>query len=449
MTALQLKEICAVLGINCAEDKTITGISTDSRKITEGCLFIALKGERFDGHDFVRAAFEHGAAAALCSSPVDDCGGEVLLTEDTGEALLRIAAYYRSLFSIPVVGVTGSVGKTSTKEMIYSVLSEKYLTLKNEGNLNNEIGLPTTVFRLDSTHEAAILEMGMSAFGEISRLSQTAQPSVGVITNIGVSHIEFLGSREGILKAKLEILDGLRKNGPLIVNGDDDLLCKVSSDEHPVITFGINDPDCDFRAVDIGTVGSGTEFTVVYGGKSRKVKLPCVGTHNVYNALAAFAVGIQLGVGGKKAAEGLSKYVTSGMRQRFTEFNGITLIEDCYNAGPDSVKAAIDVLKSLTARSKVLVFGDMLELGKISEEAHREVGEQVSLAGISTLLTYGEMAAYAAEEALKRGVKAESFTDKAELTKALKSRLVPGDAVLFKASRGMKLEEVIEAYKEQ
>ena len=446
MTPLQLKEICAVLGSKCSRDETITGISTDSRKISKGCLFVALKGERFDGHDFVEAAFEHGAVAALCSEPVE-ADGEVILTADTGAALLKIAGYYRSLFSIPVVGVTGSVGKTTTKEMIWCVLSKKYHTLKNEGNLNNTIGLPTTVFRLDSTHEAAVLEMGMNNFGEISKLSVTAQPSVAVITNIGRSHMEFLGSREGILKAKLEILDGLRKNAPLIVNGDDDLLRNVKAEDHPVITFGIDNENCDYVAKDIETAGEKTVFNVVFGENTQKVTLPCVGRHNVLNALAAFAAGIETGVDPEKASEGLGDYVPSGMRQRFTEFNGITLIEDCYNAGPDSVKAAIEVLKTLTARSKILVFGDMLELGSISEEAHREVGEQAPLAGISTLFTYGSLAAFAAEEAAKRGINAVSFTDKGELAQALKNTLVPGDTVLFKASRGMRLEEVIEAYK--
>ena len=448
MIPLRLKEISAVLGAVCGEDKQVLSICTDTRKITQGSLFIALVGERFDGHDFVATAFEKGAVAAVCSRPVE-ADGEVLVVENTGMALLEIAAYYRSLFSIPFVGITGSVGKTTTKEMVYAVLSEKFNTLKNEGNLNNEIGLPTTVFRLDSDYEAAILEMGMSAFGEISRLAKVAQPNVGIITKIGVSHIEHLGSREGILKAKLEILDGLKPNAPLIVNGDDDLLSTVMLDDRKVITFGIENEKCDYRAVNIEQSGYNTCFTVVYNGGKQSVTIPTVGTHNVYNALSAFAAGLYLGVTPESAALGLSKYVTSGMRQNVREINGITVIEDCYNASPDSVRAATKVLSTMKANKKALVFGDMLELGEISESAHREVGALVASNGIDRFYTYGEMASLAAQNAEANGMKfVKAFDDKAALAAQLKADINEGDAVLFKASRGMKLEEVISIFAE-
>lgn len=448
MIPLRLKEIAAALGTTCREDKEILSICTDSRKITKGCLFIALVGERFDGHSFVASALEQGAAAAVCSKPVE-ADGEILLVEDTGRAFMLLAAYYRSLFSIPVVGVTGSVGKTTTKEMVYAVLSEKYNTLKNEGNLNNEIGLPTTVFRMTADYEAAILEMGMSAFGEISRLSQVAQPNIGVISKIGVSHIEHLGSREGILKAKLEILDGLKPGAPLVINGDDDLLSTVELAERKLIKFGIENTSCDYIAENIVQGEKETSFTVVFGGKVQTVTIPTVGVHNVYNALSAFAVGIELGVTPEQAAEGLSKYVTSGMRQRVNDFNGITMIEDCYNASPDSMRAATEVLRSSNAKTKALVFGDMLELGGISANAHREIGVLAAQKGIDRLYTYGEMAALAAESAKANGISfAESFDDKLLLAAALKRDLSAGDAVLFKASRGMKLEEVIKAFTE-
>ncbi|MBQ5825073.1 MAG: UDP-N-acetylmuramoyl-tripeptide--D-alanyl-D-alanine ligase [Clostridia bacterium] len=448
MIPLMLKEISAVLGCDCGEDKQVLNVCTDTRKITQGSLFIALVGERFDGNDFVEAAFEKGAVAAVCSRPVD-ASGEVLVVENTGMALLKIAAYYRSLFSIPFVGVTGSVGKTTTKEMVYAVLSEKFNTLKNEGNLNNEIGLPTTVFRLDSDYEAAILEMGMSAFGEISRLAAVAQPNVGIITKIGVSHIEHLGSREGILKAKLEILDGLKPGAPLIVNGDDDLLSTVKLSDRPVITFGIENGSCDYRAVDIEQSGYSTSFTVLFCGGEQRVTIPTVGMHNVYNALSAFAAGVFLGVSPASAANGLANYVTSGMRQNVRDFDGITLVEDCYNASPDSVRAAVEVLCGMHANTRTLVFGDMLELGEFSEQAHREVGELVASKGIDRFFTYGKMAALAAETAEKCGsglVKA--FDDKLALAAELKATLVSGDAVLFKASRGMKLEDVINGFTE-
>lgn len=449
MIPLRLKEIAAALGSACREDKEVLSICTDSRKITKGCLFIALVGERFDGHDFVASAFEQGAVAAVCSKAVE-ADGEVIAVEDTGLAFLQLAAYYRSLFSIPVVGITGSVGKTTTKEMVYAVLSEKYNTLKNEGNLNNEIGLPTTVFRLDSDCEAAILEMGMSAFGEISRLTKVAQPSVGIISKIGVSHIEHLGSREGILKAKLEVLDGLKPGAPLIVNGDDDLLSTVKLNDRRVIRFGIENAENEYIAKDIQQGEQSTTFTVVFGGKVQTVTIPTVGRHNVYNALSAFAAGIELGVTAEQAAAGLEKYVTSGMRQRIRDFNGITLIEDCYNASPDSVRAAIEVLVSMNAKTKALVFGDMLELGSISAEAHAELGTLAAQKGIDRLYTYGEMAALAAEAAKESNIAfAKSFDDKKALALQLKADLSAGDAVLFKASRGMKLEEAIAAFTEE
>lgn len=447
MIPLRLKEIAAALNSSCREDKEVLSICTDSRKIIKGCLFIALVGERFDGHDFAAQAIEQGAVAAVCSKPVET-KGEVLLVEDTGKALMQLAAYYRSLFSYPVVGITGSVGKTTTKEMVFAVLSEKYNTLKNEGNLNNEIGLPTTVFRMDSSFEAAILEMGMSAFGEISRLSQVAQPSVGIITKIGVSHIEHLGSRKGILKAKLEILDGLKNTAPLIVNGDDDLLSKVELSDRRVIKFGMENNACDYRAKDVKQGDKETTFTVVFADKEITVTIPTVGRHNVYNALSAFAAGIELGVSPEQAAEGLAKYVTSGMRQRVSDFNGITVIEDCYNASPDSMRAAIEVLNSSNSKIKTLVFGDMLELGSISEEAHREIGVLAAQKGIDRLYTYGEMAAVAAESAKANGLpEVLSFDDKEKLGAQLKNTLQAGDTVLFKASRGMKLEEAISAFK--
>ncbi len=448
MIPLMLKEVSAVLGCTCGEDKQVLNICTDTRKITQGSLFIALTGERFDGHDFVESAFEKGAVAAVCSRPVE-ANGEIFTVENTGKALLDIAAYYRSLFSIPFVGITGSVGKTTTKEMVYAVLSEKYNTLKNEGNLNNEIGLPTTVFRLDSDYEAAILEMGMSDFGEISRLAAVAQPNVGIITKIGVSHIEHLGSREGILKAKLEILDGLKPGAPLIVNGDDDLLSTVRLSDRRVVTFGIENSECDYRAVKISRNGYSTSFTVLFEGGSQDVTIPTVGIHNVYNALSAFASGVYLGVKPESAANGLSKYVTSGMRQNVRCFNGITLIEDCYNASPDSVRAAIEVLAGMEAGTKTFVFGDMLELGDISEQAHREVGELIASKGIDRFYTYGEMAAVAAREAQECGAGCvKAFNDKHQLAEQLKSTLKSSDAVLFKASRGMKLEEVIKSFTE-
>lgn len=449
MFPLRLKEVAAALGTTCNKDKQVLSVCTDSRKITKGCLFIALVGERFDGHDFVASAFEQGAVGAVCSKPVK-AAGEVLTVADTGKAFLTLAQYYRSLFSYPVVGVTGSVGKTTTKEMVFAVLNRKFNTLKNEGNLNNEIGLPTTVFRMDTTFDAAILEMGMSNFGEISRLSRVAQPDIGIITKIGVSHIEYLGSREGILKAKLEILDGLKPKAPLVVNGDDDMLSTIKLMERRVITFGIENKNADYVATEINQGDKSTTFTVVFGDKAQSCTIPTVGLHNVYNALSAFAVGIYLGITPEECAAGLSEYTTSGMRQRVRDYNGITIVEDCYNASPDSIRAATNVLASMKCDKKIMVFGDMLELGAMSDTAHIEAGKYIAQKGIDCLLTYGEKAALSAESAKADGIKASAaFCDKAALAEHLKKIAEPGDAVLFKASRGMKLEDVIKAFADE
>lgn len=439
---LKLSDIAACLGVKTDKEAIITSVSTDTRKITEGCLFICLKGERFDAHDFIPQAVENGAAAVVSEKEVE-CAVPVLKVESTHKALLDIARMYRETFDIPVVGLTGSVGKTTTKEMIYSVLSEKYNTLKTQGNLNNEIGLPTTLFSLDEKTEAAVIEMGMNHFGEISRLTNTCKPTMAVITNIGVSHIEFLGSRDGILKAKCEIFEGLKKGSFAALNGDDDKLITVKKDDYKILHYGINNKENDVLARDITQNGESTSFTVSFNNKEQKVTIPTVGLHNVYDALAAFTVGVCFDIKPEKIAEGLSKYVSAGMRQRIKNVNGITVVEDCYNASPDSQKAAVDTLLALNGKRKIAVLGDMLELGEKSKELHEEVGRYVSEKGIDMLLTYGEQSQFTAKAVTNGKTVCHSFSDKGELTKKLLETLEKDDVVLFKASRGMKLEEVI------
>lgn len=424
------------------EKVSFNAVCIDSRKITPGCLFIAVAGDRFDGHDFAAKALEQGAAAVMCHKEVD-CGGTVIMVEDTRKALLNLAEYYRSLFRIPVAGLTGSVGKTTTKEMVWAVLSARYKTLKNTGNLNNEIGMPMTVFGLDETYEAAVLEMGMSGFGEISRLSRTARPTLGIISNIGVSHMEKLGSQENILKAKMEILDGLSDGAPLILNGDDKFLITAKAPGHPIYYYGINNENCRVRAVDIDQTQTETSFTVIFGKEKQRVVLPTVGIHNVYNALAAFTAGLVYGVAPKDAAEALNNYEPSGMRQRIQEKNGITVIEDCYNASPDSQRAALNTLSSLKANRRIAVIGDMLELGDISAQSHYDVGAYAAQKA-DILFTYGTESLQTARGAVESGIRdCRSFADKEELALALSKTLKSGDAVLFKASRGMKFEDVI------
>ncbi len=441
---MQLSEIAAAVEGRAQGRIEVTAICTDTRAIEPGCLFICLKGDRFDGHDFVEEALAKGAAAILCSEPLSLAAPQVWVP-DTGVALLRLAAYYRRKFTLPVVGLTGSVGKTTTKEMVFAVLSQKYKTLKNEGNLNNAIGLPLTVFRLDASYEAAVLEMGMADFGEIAALTRVAQPDIGILTNIGVSHIETLGSRENILKAKLEILEGMAPDAPLLLNLDDPLLQTVRDTGRPMITYGIHNPDCQYRGVNIAHEGLSTHFELAYNGKRSTVTLPTVGEHNVYNALAAFAAGQFLGVPPDLAAQGLQGYEPAGMRQRIRDYQGITVIEDCYNAAPDSMRASLGTLRDLPARKRVAVLGDMLELGEIREQAHRDVGAFAADCKPDALFAYGEAAAGYIEGAAKAGfTHCRHFMEKEALTGALLQTLAEGDAVLFKGSRGMKLEEVIQ-----
>lgn len=431
------------------DNLSISEISIDSRQISPETLFIAVKGERFDAHDFIADVQKNGAKAVMCHKRVE-CGIPVIYVKDTKKALLDLAREYRkSIENLTVVGLTGSVGKTTTKEMTYAVVSKKFNALKTEGNLNNEIGLPKTLFRLNSEIQAAVIEMGMSDFGEISRLTRTALPDIGIITNIGVSHIEHLGSRDGILKAKLEILEGMKKGSPLIINGDNDKLKTVNNKDYRIIYFGIENEKADVRAIDINEDGQNTEFTVVFGDKTQKVKLPTVGIHNVYDALSAFAVGLELKIEPEKIAQALSEYEPSGMRQRIKDINGIKVIEDCYNASPDSQRAALNALKSVKSERKIAVLGDMLELGDYSKQAHCDIGKYAAEKQIDMLFTFGEESKNITETAQKFGMDAFAFTDKTVLFNALKGELKKGDAVLFKASRGMKLEEVIEMlYKE-
>lgn len=444
MKKLTLKEIAAAVNGVCKENAEVSGVCIDSRLAAEGLLYIAIKGENFDGHIFTKSALENGAAAAMISHDVD-CDGKFVIVADTRKALIDLAHWFRRTFDIPVVGLTGSVGKTTTKEMTWAVLSEKFNTIKTEGNLNNDIGLPRTLLRLEEDTEAAVIEMGMSNAGEISVLSQTAEPTIAIISNIGVSHMESLGSRENILKAKLEILDGLREGCPLMLNGDDPYLMSAKVEDHPVFYYGIDNPSCNYRGIDIEQHDSDTSFTVVFdGGKTQKIVIPTIGIHNVYNALAAFGTGMQLGVTPEQAAAGLLKYVPSGMRQRMKNVGGIKFIEDCYNASPDSQRAALKMLSGVKADRKIAVLGDMLELGAISEEAHADAGLLAKKNRIDVLMTYGQNSLATAESAKECGVPVvKSFLDKKELADALFDELREGDAVLFKASRGMALEDVI------
>lgn len=444
MKAFTLQEAAAALGLpQMQAQATLADVCTDTRKIQPGSLFVCLRGERFDGHTFAPQAAQLGAAALLVDHPVDADVPQLVVT-DTGKALLQLAGWYRRRFRLPVVGLTGSVGKTTTKEFIALVLGTKYNTLKTQGNLNNEIGVPQMLFRLEDSHTAAVIEMGMNHFGEISRLTRAVAPTVGLITNIGVSHIENLGSRAGILQAKLEILEGMAPDAPLIVNVDNDMLRTVKLGDRPLLTFAIDDQSADFTATDIAEQGSTTAFTVHHSTFTQSVTIPTVGIHNVYNALAAMAVGYATGVDPAAAAAALANYVPAGMRQNLVQVGGVQVIEDCYNASPDSMRAALQTLGKLPVHRRYAVLGAMLELGDYAKEAHTQVGKMAAENGIDGVLAYGADAAYIVEAAKQAGLEnARLFDTKEALAQALAQQVQPGDGVLFKGSRGMHLEDVM------
>ncbi|MBQ8687974.1 MAG: UDP-N-acetylmuramoyl-tripeptide--D-alanyl-D-alanine ligase [Ruminococcus sp.] len=451
MENLRLTEIAAALGAEAPLEADITEISTDTRNLPEGCLFLALRGARFDGHSFAKRAVEEGAVAVVVEYEIEGC--PCIVVPDTRRALLQIAAYYRKKFTPILAGVTGSVGKTTTKEMIAVVLSAAYETLKTQGNLNNEIGLPKTLMELNASHEAAVIEMGMSDFGEIHRLSCTTQPTIGVITNIGFSHIENLKSQAGILQAKLEILDGMAEHAPLIVCGDDPRLAPLKAQlSRPVYTYGIENEDADVRAVNIQAEDNSTSFEIAEHGEIIcKVTLPCVGMHNVLNALAAYCVGILADITPEQIAAALATYKTVGFRQNIEQHGSYTVIADCYNASPDSMRAALQVLKEMKSSGrKAAVLGDMLELGDLSRKLHEIVGDMTLVSGADQIFCYGTEAQHIAKTASAGGASVFHTEDKIELCSAIRAYLRPGDLLLFKASWGMHLEDCIkEIFKEE
>ena len=441
MEKLKLSEIAPYLGATYNKDAEFDSVCIDTRKITKGCLFICIKGERFDAHQFADEALSFGASAVMIHSDIEP-NGAYIKVDDTSKAMLSLSGYYRSKFDIPVIGLTGSVGKTTTKEFTHLVVSAKYNAIKTLGNLNNEIGVPQMLFQIDKSTEAAVIEMGMNHFGEISRLVNEVKPTIGLITNIGVSHIENLGSREGILKAKLELCEGLAEGAPLILNGDNDMLQTVKDEHHKVVFYGIENGE--FKAENIVETDNSTSFDVAYYGKKQHITIPTIGIHNVYNALAAFAVGYFLNVEPQAAADALGTYVPAGMRQKVVDVDGITSIEDCYNASPDSMCAALKTLSNIKGNKKIAVLGDMLELGDYAKTAHTEVGKAVAENKIDYLLAYGNDAKFYVDGAKQDGVEnAFLFDDKEKLSEMLLNIATKGDAILFKGSRGMKLEDVI------
>lgn len=418
----------------------IDSVTTDSRDTA--ALFIALSGERFDGNKFIPSACENGAMGYISDG---DCAYRNcsfgIKVSDCRRALMDIAAAYRRKFDVKIVGITGSVGKTTTKELISSVLQTEKKIIKTKGNFNNEIGLPLTLLSLRSDTEAGVIEMGMSNFGEISRLTRCAAPQIAVISNIGESHIEYLGSKQGILKAKCEIFEGLPGGGTVILNGDDELLYGLKGKiPFKTIYYGIKNDECDIVAENIAGDGNGIAFTV----DGEEYFIAMHGVHNVLNALCAIAVGRCFDIPCSSVKEGLGAYRSDGIRQSITEKNGIRVITDCYNASPTSVKASLDVLCETAEGAKIAVLGDMAELGEKSPEYHGEVGAYASEKGIDELVLIGKFARFTADKA--ENCKTHIFESNSEAEEYLKKILKPGDTVLFKGSRVMKLEELAEKF---
>ncbi len=438
-----------VSGDGCME---IDYITTDSRK-SDGGLFVPIAGERLDGHDFIASAFDTGAVAVITHRDVSFPQKAVIRVKDTLEAFGDIARLYKAKYKIPTVAVTGSVGKTTTKDMIAGVLGERYSVLKTQGNFNNEIGVPITVLSIEKEHDMAVIELGMSHFGEIEKLTGIVKPDAAVITNIGMSHIENLGSREGIFRAKMEIVSGLPEGGALIVNGDDEYLKTVSDikdGRYRLISYGIHNPACDVRAENIRSRGiGGTDFTAVTPAGNIEIKVNVAGEHNVYNALAAVCAGMETGVGAEDIARGIENFSLTAMRMSVEDMGGATVINDCYNASPDSVRAALKVLASAPAKRRIAVLGDILEMGDYAPNAHTELGQSVYESGADILVTAGENAARISKRAGELGLKETHAFDGADAAADFCRGLVKeGDAVLIKASRAMGFEKIYNAVKE-
>ncbi|MBQ9967117.1 MAG: UDP-N-acetylmuramoyl-tripeptide--D-alanyl-D-alanine ligase [Oscillospiraceae bacterium] len=447
----QLAQWCNGTIVPCGADCEINAIQQDSRDIRHGDLFVALAGEHFDGHNFVKQAAETGAAAALVGHETGN-GIPEIVVKDTLIAYGDIARKYLGSLRIPVVAITGSVGKTTTKEMIFGVLAGKYRVSKTQGNHNNNLGLPITIMEMAEDTQMAVLELGMNHFGEMSYLTSIARPDVVVITNIGTMHIEHLGTREGILKAKLEIMQGIRDDGVAVFNGDEPLLWNLREGTHRRVYFGIENERCDVLAKDICQKDGGMDFTVDALGKSFRVFVPQEGRHTVYNALAAIAVGLLQGVEPDIIVRQLGLFHNTGMRQRVFEENGCTIIDDCYNAGPESMEAALNVLKEHKCEGRrIAVLGDMLELGTRAMAEHYRVG-RLAAAAADVILTYGKHSERIITGAVTGGMSTKNavhYDDQSEMAQALARAARPGDVLLFKGSRGIKMERVMKEFLEQ
>ena len=426
------------------------GYSIDSRTLQPGDLFFAVRGERLDGHDYVETALAAGAVGAVVEqSQVGRFASpsQLLLVEDSLVALQRLGAAVRRLWGKPLVGVTGSAGKTTTKEAIAHVLATRHRVLKSQGNLNNHFGLPLQLLKLDPEHEIAVIEMGMSHAGEITALAQLAQPDCGVVTMVAPVHLEFFESIAGIARAKYELIASLHAGGIAVLNADDEYVSQFGRDFHGrVVMFGRH-ASADVSAQNIESRGpEGTAFDVVASGQSARALLPLLGEHNIYNALAGVAVGLQYGVPLPVAAESLATLSAGDKRGEILKIGGATVINDCYNSNPKALDSMVQSLAKIPAQRHIVVAGEMLELGPLGEQMHRQSGEHMGAAGIDFVVGVRGLARAIVEGATAAGVHAEFVSTPEEAGEWLKRKVEPGDAVLLKASRGVRLERALEAW---
>lgn len=425
----------------------IHGFTQDTRKIQAGDMYIPLKGEKADGHDYIEQAFQAGASSVITSQVINYPDKNVILVEDTLKALTDMATYLREHRNVKVVGITGSVGKTSTKDMIYSVVSTKYKTLKTLGNYNNHIGLPLTILRYID-EEVMILEMGMNHLGEIHHLTRIAKPDIAAITNVGTAHIGELGSRENILKAKMEIVDALSENGILVINDDNDMLHTIKEHSYQLLRVGQNE-GCDLKAYHVDLKLEESYFDIDYQGQTYHVHVPVSGEHFVYNALLAIGIGLSLGIDMELCIQGVEHFELTKNRMDIIELkDGIKIIDGTYNANLDSMKSSLDVLSQYTNR-KIAVLADMLELGEYEKALHEEVGEYIVEKGIDELLCVGLASQYIVDKAQELGMEAYHFEDNQSLQNYLDELLEENDVLLIKGSNGMHLKEVVEHLKER
>lgn len=432
-------------------DQTINSVCIDSRKVTKDCLFVPIKGGKVDGHDFIKDAFEFGAGACLIEKGYNlnsEIKGTLIEVTSTLPALQDLATYYRSKFSIPVIGVTGSVGKTTTKEMISAALGETLKVLKTQGNYNGQIGLPLTIFNLDNTHQVAVLEMGISQMGEMDKLRKIADPDIGVITNIGLSHIENFKSIENTCNEKLKIVDG--KNKKLYVNFDSPVLSKIENETAAtIIPFGINGI-YPYKCEEIYSNKYETNFVLSTKESRENIMIPCLGMHNVYNALAAIAVAKDMGIHLEDIKNGLLKFKNADMRQQISKVKNIILIDDSYNASPDSVKSSISILKSIDSPGKnIVVIADMLELGERSPQVHFETGMYIAMEKIDFLITIGQNSKHLSDGAksINQNITAIHCESNSKAFEKIKEIANDEDKILIKGSRGMHTDEISEMVK--